>query len=378
MNSIGRLLRERREAFGANLQDAAHWCGKWPEWLADKESSDDLSAVDFELICHGLAISPSALLRGGNNTPTRSVVRFRSVLNDPNILTPTDLRILATSSEIGLALGELLAAQGKELPFSQFRNIRGPLPGLQPWEDGYRLGEAARALLVPLEGPIFELETMLAKLGVHITRTRFSISDIEAASTWESGAVPVILLNSGATRVEYSFSRRAILAHEMCHLLHDGGEESIATRVTCAMGTCNSNEALEQRARGFAPAFLAPRRQVQEWGRNLSLPTNPIALVHEMAAYWGLSIEGAIWHAKNCSLIRSETADDLRNRDIPAILPLDKFERVGVDLSLLSAHPELLENVTPLMKGLATKLVLEALDCSAISLGRAKELLTWR
>jgi hypothetical protein len=97
-----------------------------------------------------------------------------------------------------------------------------------------------------------------------------------------------------------------------------------------------------------------------------------------MAAYWGLSFEGAIWHAKSCGLIRSETAEDLRNREIQPILPMDRFEKEGVDLSLLSAHPELQEKLTPLMKGLATKLVLEALDCSAISLGRAKELLTWR
>jgi len=232
-------------------------------------------------------------------------------------------------------------------------------------------------LLVPLDGPIFELESTLTKLGVHIARTRFSTSGIEAASTWEFGAVPVILLNSGAARIEYSFSRRAILAHEMCHLLHDGGEASIATRVTCAKGTCNWHEAFEQRARGFAPAFLAPRRQVQEWGCNSNLRTDPATLVHEMAAYWGVSFEGAIWHAKNCGLIGSEIADDLISRDIQATLPMDRFEREGVDLSLLSAHPELQENVTPLMKGLATKMVLEALDCSAISLGRAKELLTW-
>lgn len=378
MNSIGRLLRERREAFGASLQEAALWCGKWSDWLADREGRDDLSAVDFERICQGLAISPPALLRGESNAPTRSVARFRSVLNDPNILTPTDLRILATSSEIGLALGELLVAQGKELPFSKFRKIQGPSLSLPVWEDGYRLGEAARTLLVPLDGPIFELETTLTKLGVHVARIKFSTSEIEAASTWEFGAVPVILLNSGATRVEYSFSRRAILAHEMCHLLHDGGEASIATRVTCAKGTCNSHEALEQRARGFAPAFLAPRRQVQEWVRNISPRTDPSELVHEMAEFWGLSLEGATWHAKNCGLIRSETAEDLIARDIQTILPMDRFEVEGVDVSLLSGHPELQENVTPLMKGLATRLVLEALDCSAISLGRAKELLTWR
>ena len=379
MKSIGDLFRERREAFRAGLQEAAQWCGEARDWLEDKEAKKDLSATDFERICRGLAISPSALLRGEGNTPTRSVARFRSALEDPNILTPTDLRQLATASEIGLALADVLIAQGKEPPFGQYRNLKGrPSQRLQPWEDGYELGEAARALLVPVDGPIPELESTLTQLGIHIARTKFSTPDIEAASIWESGAVPAILLNTGATRVKYSLSRRAILAHEMCHLLHDGGEADIATRVTCAMGACNWPEALEQRARGFAPAFLAPRGQICEWANATNLPRNPTDLVHDLAAYWGLSFEGAIWHAKNFALIESEAADDLTTTDIQPDMPIDRFEREEIGASLLSAYPELRENLAPLMKGLAAKLVIEALEDSVISLGRAKELLSWR
>jgi hypothetical protein len=164
----------------------------------------------------------------------------------------------------------------------------------------------------------------------------------------------------------------------MCHLLHDGGEADIATRVTCAMGACNWPEALEQRARGFAPAFLAPRGQICEWANATNLPRNPTDLVHDLAAYWGLSFEGAIWHAKNCALIESETADDLTTTDIQPDMPIDRFEREEIGASLLSAYPELRENLAPLMKGLAAKLVIEALEDSVISLGRAKELLSWR
>ncbi|MFH0821450.1 MAG: ImmA/IrrE family metallo-endopeptidase [Pseudomonadota bacterium] len=376
--NIGHLVRERREAFRAGLPEAAQWCGEAPDWLEDRESRDDLSVTDFERICRGLAISPTVLLHGEGNTPTRSVARFRSALEDPSVLKSTDLRLLATASEIGLALADVLTAQGKNPSFDRYRNFRGSSQRFQPWEDGYELGEAARKLLVPRKGPISNLEIMLTGLGVHIARTRFSSPAVEAASVWESGAVPVILLNTSATRVGYSMSRRAILAHEMCHLLHDGGEANVATRVTCAMGTNNWLETMEQRARGFAPAFLAPRRQVLEWAHTAKAPRNPAVLVYDLAVYWGLSFEGAVWHAKNCGLIGPEMADNLAAKDIQPDMPLDKFEKEKISPSLLSAYPELQESVAPLMEGLAATLVLEALENTAISFGRAKELLEWR
>jgi Zn-dependent peptidase ImmA (M78 family) len=376
MKSAGELLRERREAFSADLQEAARWCGEAPDWLEDKEARNDLSAVDFERICRGLAISPEALLRGEGDTPTRSVARFRSALENPNILTSSDLRLLATASEIGIALADVLLAQGKEPSFGRYRNLHGPSQNLPPWEDGYELGEAARAMLIPLEGPVIELERELMRLGVHIARVSFSAPEIEAASIWEAGAVPVILLNTSTTRAEYSLSRRAILAHEVSHLLHDGGQAEIATRVTCAM--CNWQDAVEKRARAFAPAFLAPRKQVREWASTANLPTDPAHRVHVLASYWGLSFLGAVWHAKNCKLIESEIAQELAEMDIQPDLPMDRFETAPVRPSSLAAHPELGENLSPLMETFATKVVIEALENSAISLGRAKELLSWR
>ncbi|MDR3570474.1 MAG: XRE family transcriptional regulator [Syntrophobacteraceae bacterium] len=376
MKSIGELLRERREAFGADRREAARWCGEAPDWLEDKETRSDLSALDFERICRGLAISPAALLHGESDTPTRSVTRFRSALEGHDVLTSNDLGLLATASEIGMALAEVMAAQGKPLPFGQYRNLRAPSTNLPPREEGYELGEAARALLIPHEGPAVELERALAELGVHVARVRFSTSEIEAASIREYGAVPVILLNTGATKVAYKLSRRACLAHEMCHLLHDGGKADIATRVTCPICS-NLQDAIEKRARGFAPAFLAPRKQVHEWAQTVNLPTEPPHLVYELASYWGLSFEGAIWHAKNCRLIESEIAFDLAEMNIQPAMDMERFETEPVCPRSLTAYPELQENLSPLMEGFAAKMVIEAFEESAISFGRAKELLSW-
>ncbi len=376
MKSVGELLRERRVAFSADMQEAARWCGEPPDWLEDREKGSDLSAADFERICRGLAISPSALLHGEGDTPTRSVARFRAALEDPDVaLSSSDLRLLATASEIGMALADVLIAQGKAVLFGRYRNLHGPARSLPPWEEGYELGEAARGSLIRREGPVTELESAFIQLGVHVARVNFSTSAIEAASICEYGAVPVILLNTCTARAEYSLSRRAILAHEMCHLLHDGGEADIVTRVTCTL--CNLQDAIEKRARAFAPAFLAPRKQVREWALTANLPKDPAHLVHALASHWGLSFLGAIWHARNCKLIATEVAYELAEIDIQPDMPMDRFETEPVCPPSLAAYPELQENLSPLMKGLAAKVVIDALEDSTISLGRAKELLSW-
>jgi Zn-dependent peptidase ImmA (M78 family) len=222
------------------------------------------------------------------------------------------------------------------------------------------------------------MERWLSELPVHVARVRFSTDDLEGASVWESGATPVILLNERAGRVTYSLSRRAILAHELCHLLHDGGDADIATRVSSSEGRGNYEEAVEQRARGFAPAFLAPRDQLRSWAGEARLPRDPRGFVAEVARHWGLSYEGAIWHAKNTGLIEPNVAAALSAERVLPDLPTDDFEgeEIGFPPSML--NPDLPDESSQLMDGWATRAVVEALESSAISLGRAKELLAWR
>ncbi len=378
MTSVGQLLRKRREAFGAGLQEAARWCDMTPEWLEDKEDCDDLSSTDFERICQGLAISPAALLRGESDSPTKGPARFRSSLQDAGMFEPHDLRLVAAASEVGRVLGGLLAMQDKYISFDRYRDIRGPSESLESWEDGYNLGEAARELFGCHPGPIPHLEGLLNNRGVHIARVEFRTPGIEGANVWESGAVPVILLNKDARRVVYSLSRRAILAHELCHLMHDGGEAQIATRATSSEGTGNHAEAVEQRARAFAPAFLATRKEVREWANIEGLPEDPVALVIRLASQWGMSFQGANWHAKNCGLINPDIADQIDAMGKQPTLPAERFEANESGSSPLMAHPELPKDPAPLMEGWAARLVVEALEAHVISLGRAKELLAWR
>ena len=378
MKHIGKLLKARREAFGADLEEAARWCRMPVERIAEIEASPDLSSLDFEHVCSGLAVAPAALLTGDDRSPTRSVVRFRSALSDANLVTPRDLRTVSAASEVGRTLGELRVMQGRPVSFEQHRRVKSLSKGRPCWEQGYELGETSRDRMGPAAGPIADLERELNQFGIHVAHVSFSTVNVEGASLWEAGAVPVILLNRNSTRVKYSLSRRAILAHELCHLLHDGGEANIATRATSTEGTGNWDDTLEQRARAFAPAFLAPRDQVRDWANNVSLPSEPNRRVVELAHHWGLSFEGAVWHAKNCGLIDPETADKIAMMPTQPELPSDEFESGDSGFPPSMVNPDLPDQVSPLMDRWATTVVVEALEASVISLGRAKELLLWR
>lgn len=134
---------------------------------------------------------------------------------------------------------------------------------------------------------------------------------------------------------------------------------------------------MEQRARGFAPAFLAPRGQVSEWVAATDLPQDPTGLVTRMAEHWGLSFEGAIWHSKNCRLISSDVADRLDQEHVQPHLPADRFESAPISFRPSMVHADLPENAAPLIDGWAARLIVDALESATISLGRARELLLW-
>src|SRR5207245_3855952 len=122
----------------------------------------------------------------------------------------------------------------------------------------------------------------LEVFGVDVALVSVDARRMESARLLEPGSAPVILLNKNSSRVLYPLSRRAILAHELCHLLHDGGERELAI-ISREEGLDNSG--IEKRANGFAPNFLAPK----EWVSVKSSESRSIVL--ELAETWGLSFE---------------------------------------------------------------------------------------
>lgn len=380
MSDLGARLSQRREEMMASPAQVAEWSGLPEERVSQIEAGDSMAAWEFEELSRALAVDSGILTRGEARSPRRSLARFRTAAGQ-TVLEASDLRLLALGAEAGRIGGFLARELSVPIRLADTRRPQPVQENEPPWKQGYRLGEAARGRLVPRSGPIPDLERVLEELGIHVARVTFQDDELEAASFWETGAMPVVLIHRTSSAAQSSLSRRALLAHELCHLLHDSGEQDLTTQLTWGEGAAGWNEDVEQRARAFAPAFLAPRDEVRHWfrageGRSIR---DPAAKVKALAKRWGFSLDGAVWHAKNCRIIGASDARHLvvelsRDRhdweqDFESGRPADECwnpHRLGD-----------VEVVSPIFAGQIGRLTEQAAASGIISEGRAREILSW-
>jgi Zn-dependent peptidase ImmA (M78 family) len=349
------------------------------ERLAQIRSGATYTADEYEQLCRALAVDPTVMFRGEETSPSRLPARFRAamVLGGPR---GSDLRLLALAGEQGRILAHLVTSLGRRVALLGLREVRPPRTSRETWREGYELGERARARLELPRGPIRDLESVLTQLGVHIARGHFTRPEIDAASVWQPDAVPIILLNEESGRSGHPGAVRATLAHELCHLLHDAGEQDLTTQVSWgAEGTGNYSDMVEVRARAFAPAFLAPRLEVRGWFAKQPKRVQEDArrTIHALGGHWGLSFEGAAWHAKNCGVVDPADAEALAATPLGEWIDLSDFASQPNWVPPAMVHPDLPARAEGLWEGSATGIVLDALSEGVITSGRASELLTW-
>jgi len=340
---------------------------------------DAYTADEYEQLCRALAVDASAMYRAEETRPNRLPARFRAamVIDRPR---GADLRLLALAAEQGRILAHLMASLGRHVELSKHRRLRAPQGDWNTWREGYDFGETARASLHPLQGPLQDVESVLRETGVHVARVTFSTAAIDAACVWQADAVPIILLNKASGRCDHPGAVRATLAHELCHLLHDAGEQDLTTQVSWGtQGMGNYSDTLEVRARAFAPAFLAPRNEVRAWfsEQPSRIKSDPRLTIRALASHWGLSFEGAAWHAKSCEIVEAVVAESLASRSTGEWVDLSAFTVTPSWVPPAMMHPDLPEQAADLWEGHATEIVLAALDEGHITVGRARELLTW-
>jgi Zn-dependent peptidase ImmA (M78 family)/transcriptional regulator with XRE-family HTH domain len=362
-SAIGPAVRKCREDYAFTPDRLAEMASISLPRVREIEEGAVPNIRELYSLAAALGVEPSALRKGNPvEDIKRSGARFRSALG-ATTLDPMDVRLLARAAEAGRICGFLGRLLGlTPSPVAAARSVVPIRAGSPPWKQGYDLGQKARSKLAPTRDPIVSMQALLEDLGVHVASTRFVSADIEAASVYEADAAPVILLNVASARVRETLPRRAALAHELCHLLHDGGERDLLT----AVSRPEDHLDYERRANGFAPSFIAP-------GKWVKLPASePSALVLQLGYTWGFSYEGAVWHAKNLKLISSDKAEELRKA--PRIVGADNFEpevarrdatAVGID-----------QEPTPLSSGLLSDRVVRALSEGLISVGRAREILS--
>lgn len=381
---LGALLSQRRAEMMATPEQVAQWSGLSEARVAQIEAGNSMSAWEFEELARALAVDSGALVHGESRHSRRSLARFRCTPGARSLQAP-DLRLLALGAEASRIGGFLARGLSRPIRLQKLRQTRPVQDHEEPWKQGYLLGEAARRQVFPPE-PILDLEGALEGLGVHVARVDFQESSLEAASLWIPEALPVVLINRSAPADSSSLSRRALLAHELCHLLHDSGEQDPIAQLTWDEDAAGWKEEIEQRARAFAPAFLAPRDEVRHWfrageGRAIHRGEDK---VRALARRWGFSLKGAVWHAKNCQVIQSATAERLiealarDEHDWERIFEGGRNEGVGGTSWTPPESWRLEDSVSPVFAGLIGRLVHQAAAAGIISEGRAKEILTWR
>jgi Zn-dependent peptidase ImmA (M78 family)/transcriptional regulator with XRE-family HTH domain len=365
VTTLGADIRKRREQLGFSAAELARLAAlQEPRLLAIEAGTVPLTTTELSSLADALACNAADLARGRSDDPRRSVARFRGAITT-EILNPQDLRLLARAAEAGRILASLRARLGEPLSgLQRLRSPSAPSAGIAPWEHGYELGAATRERLDPSRSAIPSVQGFLEEHGVHVAAVDFESAAIEAASLYEIDAAPVILINRRAAKFSYSLARRALLAHEVCHLLNDGGERdlTVVSRET-------DSSPIEQRANGFAPSFIAP-------GPWISLHSvEPVARARELALTWGLSFEGAAWHLKNIKLISAATAEQLFNMKRKPQIEADfeqPLNRTPPDQFDVESEP------SPLALGLLSETAIIAAAEGVISRGRAAEILTLR
>lgn len=358
---IGGRVQKWRDRMGFTLEEVSLASDLPLQRLTDVESGGTaVSAYEIYKIARALGADPGVLLAEEQviGDPLRGPVRFERE-DALAAVSARDRRLLAVAAEVGrvgASLCRLLSRGITTLPAHST-----PLgASLEPWEQGYALGIEARSELSLGHGPIPHLIRTLEGLGVHVAFVEFEDDDIDAAAIREPDAVPVVLVNRTGNRVFERRSLRPLLAHELCHLLHDNNESRVLTLVS---RRSHLADAVESRANAFAPAFLAP--PVGLGGDELS----DEALVLRLVEAWSFSVRGASWHVRNIRRLSEDRAHELAESLRPRVAASP-----GPSEAPNGAAEALPTDPSPLAYGLVSRLAAEALEAGFVSEGRAREI----
>jgi hypothetical protein len=133
----------------------------------------------------------------------------------------------------------------------------------RPFVQGEAAARYVREQLHVVNGTMVDVFAMAATLGITVRSCRAEPSTLDGLAIWGERHGPGVFLNEASLRilprggqVKDSPSARVTLAHELCHLLLDGGHALSAVEVLKARMPVG----VEQRAKSFAGEFLLPTR----------------------------------------------------------------------------------------------------------------------
>ncbi len=180
--------------------------------------------------------------------------------------------------------------------------------GVPAWSEGYRLaGEwAVKSGIGATRGDRVDIEGHLKELGVRVAEIQLSDPGTAGLAVQPVGGAPRIFVNTGHPKCQFPSGRRFVLAHELCHLLHD---QSQGRSLALLSGPWAPRE-LEQRANAFAAALLMPlaalRAAIPAPGESFGFER-----LLEVAKRLDVSTNALAHHLENLGLIDEATRDGL-------------------------------------------------------------------
>lgn len=258
--TLGSLRVSLRELLGLRLDDLADQLNVAKETLEEREADDtavhERGNPSVEVIAPELA----------DEDLQASLFFFRGAAAQ---VYPKDLPVLSKH----LTQARRLATQHHDAGLSRGRYEREPVPST--WRDdaamqGYRLARLVRERLgVPTQPLGAIVQQVATPLGVYVARDKFIDKQLGAMAARVEGAALILLATPTTPQTLNPARARALIAHELCHLLFDDDRGA-----TLAMFTDTSlledkrrahpRDLHESRANGFAAELLLPRGGVRE------------------------------------------------------------------------------------------------------------------
>lgn len=151
---------------------------------------------------------------------------------------------------------------------------------------------------MPLTGDHDLEHAILPQLGVDVVDLHLDDPHVEGASVLGPGRRPTVAINLNGRSSSVRWGRRMTLAHELCHLLHDGSPEGILGIVSNPWATY----APERRANAFAAMLLAPEASIAALLPRRSETWTVGDLKHCMS-HLGVGLSTLTWHLYNLDWI---------------------------------------------------------------------------
>ena len=174
----------------------------------------------------------------------------------------------------------------------------------RPWLDGYRLAQTFREERGLGTKPLHDVEHVMRDMGIDVGELELSDAGLHGVSLAGPGYRPSVRINKRSQRAARSTSRHMLLAHELCHLLHDwrpGEEFSLISSERADWPT-------EARANAFAAELMMPRDALRTaiGGRHID-----IHVLREITRDFQVGLQAAILHLRNIGLLTETQGDAL-------------------------------------------------------------------